>query len=147
MTWAWKPLQKPEQRILLIQQAKRLAKLKWLSESRKDFYYGELDYRKLCSLTVEFKGIRTPDKKNKGKFKFYLERYWHYSNLEEIIADEVLCKDIDELEKVFETEKDNFECLKNLPDDVLFDGRRYCWKFEVRYDKVCFVEKWLPQGD
>jgi len=126
---------------------KRLAKLKWHSESRKDFYYDEADYRKLCSLKVEFKGIRVPDKKTKGRSKFSLERYWQYSNLEEIIADEVQCKDIDELEKVFEAEKENFETLRNLPDDVLFDGRRYCWKFKEYDGKVYFTDKWLPQGD
>lgn len=123
----------------------RLAKLEWHSESRKGLYYDELDYRKLCSLTVELKGIRKLDKK--GKFKFYLERYWHYSELEEIIADEVSCKNIDELEKVFESEKDNFECLRSLPDDVLFDGRRYCWKFEVNDGIIYFTEKWLSSLD
>jgi hypothetical protein len=39
----------------------------------------------------------------------------------------------------------NLEWQRNLPDNVLFDGRRYSWRFELKNEKVYFIEKWLPE--
>ena len=124
--------------------AERLKKLVWSSMPRQAFCYDEDDNRKLTLLSVELKGVRRL-KKN-GKFEFALQRNWGYSGLEECIEDEVVCKDIEGLECMFENEKWDFEQQALLPEDVLFDGRRYFWKFRKNDDNTIeFVEKWLPE--
>lgn len=121
---------------------KRLDKLEWHSPEKQTFFYDNEDNKKLTLLTVDLKGIRRLNKK--GKFEFVLERYWHYADLEECIADEVKHKKIEDLESCFSDEIALFESDLRLPKDVLFDGRRYCWKFKEIEKKVYFIEKWIP---
>jgi len=124
--------------------AERLKRLVWSSGSRQDFYYDDLDNRRLALVSLVLKGLRRL-KKN-GRFEFVLERRWSYSGLEECIDDEVCCSKIEDLEGLFEDEKSSFEVLRALPSDVLFDGRRYCWRFRKNDDgAVVFIEKWLPE--
>lgn len=124
--------------------AEKLKSLEWHSELAQAFYYDEQDNRKLTLVTLELKAIRRL-KKN-GKFEFVLQRYWHYSRLEECIEDEVLSNKIDDLESLFEDEKYSFKQQRKLPNDVLFDGRRYLWKFKKNEDgTIYFIEKWMPE--
>jgi len=122
----------------------KLDKLEWHSPEKQTFFYSEPGNKKLSLLTLDLKGIRRINKKK--KFEFVLLRHWHYSGLEECIDDEVKAKTIEDLEKCFENEISLFKSDLYLPEDVLFDGRRYCWKFEKREDgTIEFIEKWLPE--
>jgi hypothetical protein len=124
--------------------AETLKKLSWYSERMQTFYYDELENMKLTSVRLKLKGIRRL--KKDGKFEFALERSWFYSGLEECIEDEIKFGKIEELEELFEDEKYSFEQLRKLPEDVLFDGRRYFWKFQKTQDgTIYFAEKWMPQ--
>ena len=121
---------------------KRLEKLQWVSEYRQDFMYNENDMRKLTQVKLYLKGIRRLNKK--GKFNFFLERKWYHRDLNDVIADEIPCGKISDLEACFNDEKFLFEWHKDLPKDVLFDGRRYCWKFKQNPDgSIEFLEKWI----
>jgi len=123
-----------------------LDRLTWVSPEAKDWTYDDEWNMKLCRKTLSLKGTRRLNKKI--KFDFILLRYFRYSHLEEPIEDEIKCKSLDELVQLFENEKGTFMWLKGLPDDVLWDWHRYCWKFRVNNEgNIVFIEKWIGSED
>ena len=121
----------------------RLDKLNWKSELTKTFSYNENEDRIKIMIVTYLKGIRKINKK--GKFEFYLLRDNFCATIDDLFADEIKCKDIKELEDFFEGEKQHAIWMSKLPDDVLFDNHRYCWKFKEADGKVKFIEKWIGE--
>lgn len=111
---------------------KRLNELRWDSTPRHGFIYDEYGSRKLSDITISLKCSRRT-KKN-GKTELVLERGFTYSGIDDVFEDEIPCQKIEELESLFNGEKESFEAERALPKDVLFDGRRYCWKFTKNED-------------
>jgi hypothetical protein len=125
----------------------KLNKMVWQSLPRHTFFYDEDNNRKLEYTSITLRCDRRL-KKN-GKTEYLILRSHQYNSIDEIIEDEIVCSKIEELEQSFENEKDNFEAERLLPKDVLFDGQRYCWRFEkAEHGTIEFVEKWFaPNKD
>lgn len=122
----------------------RLNQLKWFSEASKSLFTDENGDNRLAQVKLELSGIRRL--KKSGKFEFVLLRKWNFAGLEECIEDEIPCTKIEDLENCFNDEMYMFEHLRNLPSDVIFDGRRYFWRFEKKEDGLIeFTEKWMPE--
>jgi hypothetical protein len=122
----------------------RLNKMEWLSLPRHTFSYDENDNLKFAYVSLSMKCDRRI-KKN-GKIEYLLLRNFYYDSIDDLLDDEITFNKIEELEQMFLNEKESFESERLLPKDVLFDGHRYCWRFEIHNDgTVEFVEKWVPE--
>lgn len=121
----------------------RLDNLQWESPEKQTFAYNDDGDMFLTKMRLKLEGIRRLGKK--GKFEFLLERHFRYSHLEEVIEDEIPCKRIQDLEACFQGEQILFESDLELPENVLFDGHRYCWRFRKNEDgTISFTEKVIP---
>lgn len=124
-----------------------LDKMFWESPQWQTFYETE-EGNKLTKASVILTCSRKFPKKKDQKMKFFVDRIFCFEGLEERIEDSVTCKDLKELEEYFESEKAAQLWQHRLPKDVIFDGSRYLWKFEVDENKIIhFKEKWIPQED
>ena len=122
----------------------QLDKLEWESESFVDFCYNDCEEMTLTNVITKLKGIRIFEK---NKTKFYLQRT---SILEKFgideVSDSIKCKDISELEQLLQSEKDLIEWkIKIFKEGLIWDGRRYCWKFKYENKKLYFTKKALPE--
>jgi len=116
----------------------RLERLAWQSEPFNSFMYDEDDEPVLVKSTLHLKALRAFSKK--GTPHLYLARCVHCSHLDEPLDDIIACKDISELEQLFETEKEQVEF--GIANNVLFDGR-YWSKWQEEDGKVIFTEKFI----
>jgi hypothetical protein len=119
--------------------ATRLERLAWQSEPFNSFMYDEDDEPVLVKSTLHLRALRTFGKK--GTPHLYLARQLRCSSIEEPIDDIIACKDISELEQIFETEKDQVEF--GIANKVMFDGHRYWWRWKEEDGKVIFTERFI----
>lgn len=121
----------------------RLDKLFWKSLPRHGFMYDENENLKFTNISLSLKCDRRL-KKN-GKIEYVLFRGFSYETIDDLFEDEIPFNKIEELEASFENEKESFDAERRLPQDVMFDGHRYCWRFSKNDDgTIEFIEKWVP---
>lgn len=91
---------------------------------------------------VRLKATKGIDKK--GKVEFIVIKEFLVKTKDEVFSEalDIKCKNLDELIKQFESEKDELIVMKKASDkNIMFDGRRYWWKTEVKNNKVYFRER------
>jgi hypothetical protein len=121
----------------------KLNSMSWQSLPRQTFSYNQNDNLIFDYVALSIRCERQ-FKKN-GKTEYLLIRGFRYKSIDELFEQEIPFDKIKELESAFRVEKDSFEAERLLPKDVLFDGHRYCWKFEKHEDgTIEFTDKWFP---
>jgi len=77
---------------------------------------------------------------------FVLLRSLKYESIDDCFDDEIPCKNVEELERMFESEKESFEWERSLPEDVLFDAEGIAGNsVKNDDDTIDFSEKWMPE--
>ena len=115
----------------------RLERLAWQSEPFDSWMYNDNDEAVLIKATLHLRAIRTFPRK--GAPRLYLHRQTRCSHLDEPLDDIIACKDISELEQIFEAEQDQVEL--SIANKAMFDGHRYWWKWREEEGKVVFTER------
>ena len=91
---------------------------------------------------VRLKATKGIDKK--GRVEFIVMKEFLVKTKDDVFSEalDIKCKNLDELLKQFESEKDELIVMKKASDkNIMFDNRRYWWKTETRNNKVYFIEK------
>ncbi len=124
----------------------KLEKLKFDSGYFVNWCYDSDEEMTLSKTRVWFETQRRLVGKGKNqKVKFFLitKQWWELFN--DVLEMETDFKDIKSLEETLEYLKENIELAKEMiKKGIIFDGRRYWWKFEYVDKKLNLIEKITP---
>ena len=121
----------------------RLDRLAWESREFTTWMYDDKERMTLTRTSVSLKGARRivgTGKKSKKQF-FLIREHW-VAKAGESIEDEIPVQDLGELERMVEHEREYTKALQEgIAEGLLFDGRRYWWKFTYEDGEVTFTER------